>query len=77
MSRNFFDRLELELAGMVRDGRHLTPAQRHERRRMLLFKRGFIIAALILTLAASLASEFPASANGRTDVVQVALVSGA
>ncbi len=77
MSGNFFDRLEIELADMVRDGRHLTPTQQHDRRRTLLIKRGLIIAALIVALAASLASEFPASANGRTDVAQIALVSGA
>ncbi len=71
MSGNFFDRLEIELAGLVRDGSHLTPAQQHDRRRMLLNRRALVLVVLVIALAASLASEFPASANGRAYVAQV------
>jgi hypothetical protein len=74
VSNDFFDRLEIDLVSMVRDGRHLSPAQQHDRRRMLLIKRVLLLAVLVIALAASLASEFPASANGRTGFPAASLV---
>jgi hypothetical protein len=73
---NFFDRLEIELAGLMHEGRHLPPAQQHERRRALLIRRVLILSFLVVVLAASLAIQFPASANGHTELAQTAFVIG-
>lgn len=77
MSGDFFDRLEAELGGLARQGRHLHGvAGRNRRRVMALVRRGAVIAVLAVALAASLVSEFPASASGRAMAAQVSLVRG-
>ena len=65
MSGDFFDRLELELATLAHDGAHLDRrASRTRRRIATLVRRGAAVVVLAVVLAASLLSEFPASATG-------------
>jgi hypothetical protein len=69
---NFFGRLEDELGGLVRQGAHLDGTARRDRRRVAaLIRRGAVIAVLAVVLAASLVSEFPASASGRAMAAKV------
>jgi hypothetical protein len=66
MSGDFFDRLEAELGGLARQGTHLDRVAASDRRHLLaLIRRGAVIVVLVVALAGSLISEFPASANGR------------
>jgi len=75
MSGNFFDKLELELAGLARAGAHLDGTAHQQRVRLVaLVRRSAMIVALAVVLAASLASEFPAAANGHGLVAPVAAV---
>jgi hypothetical protein len=77
MSGNFFDRLEAELGGIAREGTHLDETTGAGRRRVTrLMRRGLLGAALAMALAASLVSEFPASANGSARVAQISIVRG-
>lgn len=65
MNGDFFTQLEVELGGLTREGVHLTDATARGRRRVrTLLRRGAAIVLLALALAASLASEFPATARG-------------
>lgn len=65
MNGDFFTQLEVELGGLTREGRHLTDATARGRRRMLtLLRRGVAIVVLAIALAASLDTEFPATARG-------------
>jgi hypothetical protein len=64
MSRGFLDRLDEELAGLVRDGAHLDDATCGRHRAGALIRRAALLVTLIMVLAASLVSEFPASATG-------------
>jgi hypothetical protein len=41
-----------------------------------LIRRAAVIVVLVVLLAASLVSEFPASASGRAQVAQVSVVRG-
>jgi len=71
---DFFDRLEAELGGLARQGTHLDAAAGSDRRQLLaLIRRAVVIAILALVLAASLVSEFPASASGHTPVTQASV----
>ena len=75
MSGDFFDRLEAELAGLARQGTHLDGAAARDRRRALaLIRRSAVIVIVIVALAVSLVSEFPASASGRGLAAQVPVV---
>jgi hypothetical protein len=78
MNDSFFDRLEAELAGLARQGTHLEGAPgRNRRRAVALIRRGAVIMALAVVLAASLVSEFPASASGRAmAAAQVSVLRG-
>lgn len=77
MSGNFFDRLEAELGGLARQGTHLDQATGAGRRRFTrLVRRGVLGAVLAVALAASLVSEFPASANGSARVSPVSSARG-
>jgi hypothetical protein len=77
VSGDFFDRLEAELAGLARRGTHLDRVAGRDRRRvMALIRRSAVIGVLAVALAASLVSEFPASASGRAMAAQVSLVRG-
>jgi hypothetical protein len=64
VSGDLFDRLDAELAALTRRGAHLTTADRAHRRWALLLRRGLLSAVVILALAATLVSEFPATASG-------------
>jgi hypothetical protein len=77
VSDDFFDRLEAELGGLARRGRHLDGvAARHRRRVVVMFRRTAVIAVLAVALAASLVAEFPASAGGTVLAARVAVVHG-
>ncbi len=74
MNSDFFTQLELELGGLTRDGTHLTDTSARARRRLLiLVRRGAVIITLALALAASLDSEFPATARGLTPAAVAAV----
>jgi len=77
VSGDFFERLEAELAGLARRGTHLDGVAGRDRRRvMTLIRRSAVIAVLAVALAASLVSEFPASASGRAMAAQAPVVRG-
>lgn len=73
MSGDFFDRLEAELADMAHRGMHLDGAARGRRHAVALVRHSLVVAALILVLAVTLVSEFPASANGRVQAAQISI----
>jgi hypothetical protein len=64
MSGDFFDQLDAELAELTREGAHLCDEERGHRRRGRLLRRGVMSALVVVALAVSLVSEFPASASG-------------
>lgn len=68
MSWDFFDRLDAELAEVTRQGAHLA-ADPMGRRAGRLVRRGMVFALVVMALAASLVSEFPASASGHGQAV--------
>lgn len=69
MNSDFFTQLEIELGGLTRQGMHLTDATARGRRRLItLLRRGAAIIMLAVALAASLDSEFPATASGYAPV---------
>jgi hypothetical protein len=70
MSRDFFDRLDADLADLTRQGAHLTVGDRAYRRASRLARRGVAFALLTVALAAALVSEFPASASGHAQIVR-------
>jgi hypothetical protein len=77
MSGNFFDRLEAELGGLARQGTHLDETAGSGRRRFTrLMRRSALGVVLAMALAASLVSEFPASANGSARVAPISMVRG-
>lgn len=76
MSGDFFDRLEVELADMARRGMHLDGAARDRRHAVVLVRHSLVIAALVLVLAVTLVSEFPASANGRVQMAPASISQG-
>jgi hypothetical protein len=62
---DFFTKLETELGTLTRDGMHLGEAGVRGRHRLsMLIRRSIVVVALAVALAASLDSEFPATANG-------------
>ncbi|MHB1571590.1 MAG: hypothetical protein ACYC0H_20620 [Solirubrobacteraceae bacterium] len=64
MRPDFFDRLEVELAGLARDGAHLDLSAGHSHRQhRALISRILAVVILAVVLAASLLSEFPATAT--------------
>ncbi len=64
MTPDFFTQLEAELATLTHAGMHLDGAAGHRRRRItVLIRRAAVTVCLALTLAASLSSEFPATAH--------------
>jgi hypothetical protein len=72
MSGGFFDRLDGELAALVREGAHLDDAIRGRHRARAVIRRAAVIVSLATVLAASLVSEFPDSATGRALLTPVA-----
>ena len=75
MKADFFTQLEVELSQLNRAGAHLGGRFTRRRRRLVLAaRRGAAIFTLAIALAASLDSEFPATARGtaRTPTVQPA-----
>lgn len=71
MSPDFFDRLDAELAELTRQGAHLTDGARGHRRAGRLLRRGLAFALVVVTLAAALVSEFPASASGHAQIARI------
>lgn len=73
MNVDFFTQLEAELRSMTHEGMHLDDAPAQQRRRLaVLARRAIAIVALALALAASLDSEFPATASGYAPAARVA-----
>jgi hypothetical protein len=75
MKTDFFTQLEIELSELNRAGAHRGEDRGRRRRRLVLAaRRGAAIFTLAIALAASLDSEFPATARGtaRTPMVQPA-----
>jgi hypothetical protein len=70
MSPDFFDRLDAELAELTRQGAHRTVRDRAGRRAGRLVRRGLAFALVAVALAATLVSEFPASASGHAQVAR-------
>jgi hypothetical protein len=64
MSTSFFDRLEVELGGLTREGAHVAAEHGLRPRMARAIRRSAAVVALALTLAVSLDSEFAATANG-------------
>jgi hypothetical protein len=74
---DFFTRLEIELGTLTRDGMHLgDPTARGRRRMMTLLRRSVVIVTLAIALAATLDSEFPATARGSAPAL-VSVAQGA
>jgi hypothetical protein len=74
MSGDFFTQLEAELGGITRHGMHLADGSARGRRRLIaLLRRGLVVVALAIALAASFDSEFPATASGRGQLAPAAL----
>jgi hypothetical protein len=71
MSKRFFDTLELDLAGLTRQGAHVEP-DAHSRL-IALGRRSITIMALAVVLAVSFVSEFPGTANGLPIAAAVAV----
>jgi hypothetical protein len=69
MSPDFFERLDAELADLTRQGAHLTVDDPAARRAGRLLRRGAVFALVVMTMAAALVSEFPASASGHAQAV--------
>jgi hypothetical protein len=77
VSGDFFDRLEAELGGLARQGTHLDGVAGRDRRPVVaLIRRSAVIVTLVVTLAASLVAEFPASAGGCALVARASVVRG-
>jgi len=62
MTRDFFTQLEAELGSRTHAGMHLDGGHGH-RRAVILGRRAGVVIALAVALAASLDSEFPATAQ--------------
>jgi hypothetical protein len=73
---DFFTQLEAELGRLTQAGMHLDAGQ-GRRRVTLLIRRAVVIVALAIGLAASLDSEFPATASGQAPAAQMWMVPGA
>ncbi len=76
MTGDFFTKLEAELGSLTHAGMHLDTG--HGRRRVtMLIRRAAVIVALAVGLAASLDSEFPATASGQAPAAHMWVVPGA
>jgi hypothetical protein len=70
MRSDFFDELEGELADLTRQGAHLGGGEHSHRRHAQVVRRGVVGALLVVALAVSLVSEFPASASGHAQAAR-------
>ncbi len=77
MNEDFFDRLEAELGGITRQGRHLDRASGRARRRLVaLARRGaFIVVLVAALLTASLIGGSPTAAGFQGLTPRAAAVS--
>jgi hypothetical protein len=72
MSRDFFTQLETQLGNLTHAGMHLDETAGQRRRRLImLLRRAAVTVGLTIALAASLSSEFPATANGQPSAAHV------
>lgn len=77
MSSDFFTKLEAELGSLTHAGMHLDEAAAHRRRRLtMLIRRAVVTVGLAIALAASLSSEFPATASGHDSAAPAWVVPG-
>ena len=73
MTGDFFNQLEVELSSFTREGAHLADgAARSRRRAIILLRRSLATIGLAIAMAASLDSEFPATAKGNPPPALVA-----
>ncbi len=63
-SEDYFERLDSELAGLIRRAAHLEGRGARVRRCAWLARRAGLAAIVGLALAVTLISEFPSSASG-------------
>ena len=72
MSEDFFTQLEAELGSLTHAGMHLDETEAHRRRRRtMLLRRAAVTVCLAVALAASLSSEFPATAGGHESAAHI------
>jgi hypothetical protein len=76
MNGDFFTQLEAELGSLTQSGMHLDASGHGRRRMIMMIKRAAVTIALAAGLAASLDSEFPATANGAAAAAHVWVVPG-
>lgn len=75
MTGDFFTRLEAELGSITQGGMHLDGKGGQGRRRLaMLIRRAPVTIVLAMALAASLDSEFPATASGHAPAAQAWVV---
>ena len=77
MNKDFFTQLEAELGSLTQSGTHLDAAAHGRRRAIIYIRRAAVTLALAVGLAASLDSEFPATASGQGVAAQIWVVPGA
>jgi hypothetical protein len=70
MGRDFFERLDADLAALTREGAHLIGGNRVYGRAARHLRRGLAFALVSVALAAAFVSEFPASASGHVEVAR-------
>jgi hypothetical protein len=63
-SEDYFERLDSELAGLIRRAAHLEGSSARARRCAWLARRAGLAVIVGLALAVTLISEFPSSASG-------------
>ncbi len=61
---DYFERLDSELAGLVRRAAHLEGPGARMRRCAWIARRATLALIVVVTLAVTLISEFPSSASG-------------
>lgn len=75
MIEDFFDELERELTRRTREGAHLTNTAQARHVRGQRMRRALVGGVTAVVLAASLVSEFPATASGHSRSADAAHLS--
>jgi len=76
---DYFERLDAELAGLVRRAAHLEAAGARVHRCAWLARRAMLAVVVGLALAVTLISEFPSSASGarpRASITPIVSIGG-